>query len=137
MNLDAIQAALDEALPLRSPVYDPTKHPRERIVEMEAHMLKAAHVAGSLYEAKHWLLALEARLRDEWETLTGWDYALTRPRGKATKAEIDQAKAQAAPALFESGRRARHLRESVIDQIQRLEKEGDRMSRAYSMEAGS
>lgn len=137
MNLGEIEGVLGDALPLRSPVYDPTQRPRDRITALEDYMLRTANVCGALYEAKHWLAALEGTLADEWKNLDGWEYALKRPRAKATKVEIDAAKAKASPGLFEAGRTARRLRESVVDQITRLEKEGDRMSRAYSMESGS
>lgn len=137
MNLEEIEKVLAEALPLRSPMLDPTARPRERIGVLEAYMLRTANVSGALYEAKHWLIALEATLADEWKNLQGWEVALKRPRARATKAEIDAAKVQSSPLLWEQGRRTRQLRTSVVDQITRLEKEGDRMSRAYSMESGS
>jgi hypothetical protein len=135
--LDEIEKVLAEALPLRSPMLNPNARPRERISVLEDYMLRTATISGGLYEAKHWLVALEAQLADEWKNLQGWETALRRTRARATKAEIDAAKVQVAPMLWEQGRRTRQLRTSVVDQITRLEKEGDRMSRAYSMESGS
>lgn len=136
MDLPDIEAVLEAALPLRSPVFQPGDTARKKIGELEDYMLKTAHVTGGLVEAKHWLAAVEERLSEEWDALQGWEVALKRPRAKATKQEITVAKMQSAPQLYEAGRKARRLRVSVVDQITRLEREGDRMSRAYTMLSG-
>lgn len=137
MNLEEIEEALSVALPLRSPTFQPDDSARKKIGELEDYMLKSAQICGGLYEAKHWLVVVADRLASEWEHLDGWEYALRRPRAKATKAEVNAAKVKASPELYAAGRRARALRASVMDQITRLEREGDRMSRAYTMLSGS
>lgn len=137
MDLAEIESVLERALPLRSPTLSPDDSGRRKIEVLQDYMLQTATVCGGLYEAKHWLVAVTDRLASEWQNLEGWEVALKRTRAKATKEEIDAAKVQVAPALHAAGRRARHLRASVIDQITRLEREGDRMSRAYTMLSGS
>lgn len=136
MTLEEIEAALAAALSLRSPILAPDDSGRRKIEVLQNYMLLTAHVSGDLVEAKHWLAALIDRLAGQWESLAGWEVALKRPRAKATKAEIDQAKIVVEPQLYAAGRKARALRESVVDQIARLEREERVMSRAYTMLSG-
>lgn len=136
MTLEQIEEALTGALRLRSPVFEPGTAPRAKVSAIEDHMLLSANVNGDLVAARHWLRMLEAKLGDEWEAMTGWEVALRKARNRASKAEINEAKIATAPAKFQAGRKARRLRESVDDQIVRLEREERVCSRAYTMLSG-
>lgn len=137
MDLDAIEAALTHALALRTPLFEPGTSGRVRIAALEDYMLASAHANGDLVEARHWLRETEERLRDEWNNLEGWEVALKgTTRSRATKTDIQQAKIKASPQLFEAGRKATRLRESVVDQIARLEREEKVLSRVYAMISG-
>lgn len=136
MTIEEIEKALSDALSLRSPTFTPDDSSRRKIEALEGYMLQAAQVTGELVEARHWLRLLEVQLADEWETLQGWEVGTSKPRARLTKQDIHEAKIKVAPAKYAAGRHAKMLRESVIDQINRLEREGDRMSRAYTMISG-
>ena len=136
MTLDEIEQVLADALKLRSPVFLGGESGAGRVTVLENYMLKSANINGSLVEARHWLRAIEEKLADEWEGLAGWEVALRRPRAKATKQDIQQAKMAVAPQLFAAGRKAKRLVASVDDQISRLEREERVVSRAYTMIVG-
>ena len=68
--------------------------------------------------------------------LGGWEVALKRPRDRATKAEIEEAKVKVAPQVYAAGREAKQLLDSVDDQISRFEREERVASRAYTMMSG-
>lgn len=136
MDLVAIEAALQTALVLRTPTFPPGARGREKINALEDYMLASASINGDLVEARHWLREIEQKLRDDWESLDGWQVALTGLVSKATKPQIQRAKITVAPQTFEAGRKATRLRESVVDQIARLEREERVMSRVYTMISG-
>lgn len=136
MSLEEIRAALEEALPLRSPRFAPEERPATKIAALEDHMLACAEVNGSLVEARHWLRFLRARLADEWEKLEGWQMATDKARARLTAADINRAKIRVAPTQYEAGREAKRLSESIDDQIVRLEREEKVCSRAYSLISG-
>lgn len=138
MNLAEIEDVLNRALPMRVPG-GPTlgTSARERIAALEDYLLASAHINGELVEARHWLRELESTLTDQWEHLEGWEVGLRRPRAKATKQDIQEAKVRSSPGIFEAGRKARRLRESVVDQIARFEREATIVSRAYTIITGS
>lgn len=135
MNLEQIREVVDRALPLRFPKVDELRG-AEKVAALEDHMLASALISGDLVEARHWLRRLQETLRDEWAHLEGWEVALKRPRDRATKAEIEEAKVKVSPALYAAGREARQLLDSVDDQITRFEREERVASRAYTMMSG-
>lgn len=137
MDLEQIEAVLMVALKLRSPHFAPGHPPRSKIAELEDYLLRSASVNGELVEALHWCREAGVALGDAWEQLEGWEVALRRPRAKATRQEIQAAKMRTSPQLYEAGRKARRLRESLVDQIARLEREERVVSRAYTMVTGS
>lgn len=137
MTLEQIEQVLADALKLRSPVFVGDVSGSGKVALLEDYMLKSANVNGGLVEARHWLRMIEAKLAEEWDSLQGWEVALKRPRAKATKQDVQAAKMVVAPQLFSAGRKAKRLRESVEDQISRLEREGKVCSRAYTMVTGS
>lgn len=137
MDLVAIEAALQAALVLRTPTFQPGARGREKINALEDYMLASASINGDLVEARHWLREIEQKLRDDWDHMQGWEVALTVPASRATKPQIQHAKITVSPQMFEAGRKATRLRESVVDQIARLEREERVMSRVYTMISGA
>lgn len=135
MTLEEIRSTLDRALPMRFPKVDELRGV-EKVAALEDHMLASAVISGDLVEARHWLRRLQQRLRDEWANLEGWEVALKRPRDRATKVEIEEAKVKVSPQLYAAGREAKSLLESVDDQISRFEREERVASRAYTMMSG-
>lgn len=138
MDLERIEAVLDEALELRMPYKrEDDRPPRQKIAELEDHLLRSAHLNGDLVEAQHWLRLLTQTLADQWAALEGWQVALSGVTpAKATKAQVTAAKIQVAPQLHAAGVKAAQLRASVDAQIERLEREERVCSRAYTMMSG-
>lgn len=137
MTLDEIRGELARALPLRTPLFTDDTPPAQKVTALEDYMLTIAEVNGGLVEARHWLRELIEKLGDDWKNLQGWEVALRKPRARATKEDIQAAKVQVAPALYEAGREARKLKSSVEDQIARFEREERVVSRAYTLITGS
>lgn len=136
MSLDEIREVLARALPMRSPTFTQGTPGAGKVPALERHMLAVAEINGELVEARHWLrLTIEA-LGDQWKNLQGWEVALRKPRARATKEDIQAAKAMIAPHLFDAAREARTLKLSVDDQIERFEREERVVSRAYTMVTG-
>jgi hypothetical protein len=139
VDLEQIEEILLAALKLRSPCFTARSGitVREKIAELEDYLLKGAHVNGELVEVRHWLREVEEDLTDQWDGLVGWEINLGSAKViNATKQQILAAKIAAAPQLYAALRKARRLRESVVDQITRLEREEKVMSRAYTMISG-
>lgn len=137
MQLEEIEKALAEALPMRSPVRDPDGTARAHIERLEDYLLRSAQVNGNLAEASHWLRMVEAALSEQWDKLTGWEAALTKPRARWTKQDIHDAKVRVEPVRWAALQQARRLRLSIEEQMGRFEREERVMSRAYTMAAGT
>ena len=137
MTLDEIRAALNRALPMRSPVFAEDTPGGEKVPVLESYMLAVAEVNGELVEARHWLRLLIDDLGERWKNLQGYEVALRKARNRATKEEVHAAKVQIAPQLYDAGREARGLKASVDDQIARFEREERVVSRAYTLITGS
>lgn len=137
MTLEQIEAALDGALPLRIPRFEPGLAARNKVALLEDYMLTSAIANGDLVEARHWLRRLEQDLGDRWDRIEGWEVvAPSKARNKLTVADMERAKRIVEPALFDARRKAQGLRLSIDDQIVRLEREERVCSRAYTMIAG-
>lgn len=137
MNIEQIKACLDDALKLRVPRFAPDFPPARKISALEHYMLQGAHLDAELVASRHWLRAIRVNLSEQWTRLDGWEVATSRPRGRLTTADIEQAKAKVAPALFDAIHEAKRLSESVDDQIARLERDARTCSRVYSMISGT
>lgn len=138
MDIEAIEAALSVALPLRPPRFGPDDAARLKVGRLEDYLLESAYAHAELEEALHWLEALVGELKARVEEMTGWQVAL--PSGKrgerATQQDVLRAKRQLDPVTFDAGARARQLRESVRRQIARFEFEERVVSRAYTLISG-
>lgn len=137
MELSEIRQRLEDALPVRIPLIDPShrKMPRERVEELQDHILKVAWHRAELEEALHWCLEGGKALRRQWDDLQGYQVALG---AKATKDDVERAKRELAPQVWTSLEEARTLTESIKRQITRLGgSDYDAASRVYTMLSGS
>ena len=138
MEIEDIRRVLNEALPLRIPLQDPNAHPRERISELEAYILKCAWHRAELEEALHWTIEIGKRLRLQWDSIEGWQAAA--PRSRPTKDQIDAAKRtiDGDRGTWDALQECRTLVESLKRQIARLGgSDYDAASRAYTLLSGS
>lgn len=137
MTLQEIRKRLEAALPLRIPIIDPSqrKMPRERIEELQDHILKVAYHRAELEEALHYCLEAGKILRRDWDDLQGYQVGLPT---KPTKDDVEKAKRELAPQIWTSLNEARTLTESIKRQITRLGgSDYDAASRVYTMLSGS
>lgn len=141
MDIEDIKGALNRALQLRPPKWDPREPspPREKVAKLEDYLLESAYAAAELEESLHWLNSLVAHFTAKVEQITGYEVALPRkPRDRITQADINTAKRTVDPVTFDAGAEVRQLIESTRRQIERLRFEEQWViSRAYSMISGS
>lgn len=138
MELPEIKRRLDEAMPLRIPLQNPDAHPRERISELEDHILKCAWHRAELEEALHWTIEIGKRLRVQWDGIDGWQVAVRGSR--PTRDQIDAAKRtiDGERGTWDALQECRTLVESLKRQITRLGgSDYDAASRAYTLLSGS
>lgn len=101
----------------------------ERHDAYEEFLLQTAFHQAEL--AQELLAAHDAKviLDDEWEDMTGWE----RHRAGKTDASVDRAKAQANPKLAKARVKAAWLIARLTEQIDRLEGDASKVSRAYAI----
>lgn len=136
MNVQEIRERLDVALKIRVPQFDPSTPAREKISKLEDHLLKCAYHRAELEEALHWLVEAGKKLREEWDSIEGHQAMLRGSR--PTKEQIDNAKRQIKPEVWDSLQELRTLVDSLQRQITRLGgTDYDAVSRAYTLISGS
>lgn len=138
MEIEQIRQALNNALPVRIPLQNPEAHPRERISELENHILLCAWHRAELEEALHWTIEIGKRLRVRWDGIDGWQAAV--PRSRPTKDQVDAAKRiiDGDRGTWDALQECRALVESLKRQITRLGgSDYDAASRAYTLLSGS
>jgi hypothetical protein len=136
MDLIEVKRRLESALPLRIPLYDPNAEPRERITQLEDHILKVAWHRAELEEALYWTMEAGKVLRARWDGVRGYEVAVRGSR--PTKEQIEAAKAEIDPDTYGALTEARFLVESLKRQIIRLGgSDFDAASRAYTMLNGA
>ena len=136
MDLKEIESLLDDAMEMRVP--RETDRGRERIEALESYLLDVVYMNAELVEARHHLREATSALEAEWARLEGWEMHMgNKPRARWTKPEMQAAKLKANRPLYEAGRKAGRLRQSVDDQIERFEREERNISRLYTMISGS
>lgn len=137
MTLPEIRKVLEAAMPIRIPIIDPTNRVsgRERVDQLQEHILTCAFHRAELEEALHWCLESGKSLRRQWDDLQGYQVGLS---SRPTKDDVDRAKRELAPDVWKGLDEARTLTESIKRQISRLGgSDYDAASRVYTMLSGS
>lgn len=133
MDLDEARRRLDDALKVRIPVFDPDEHPGVKITKLENHILQVAWHRGELEEALHWVMEAGKVLRAQWSGIEGYEAALGSRASRATKEDVERAKATMEPEMWTGLEEARFLMRSLERQIARLGgSDYDAASRAYT-----
>lgn len=124
---------LAAAAKLRMPRIPREQGARARIEALEDYLLETAWHQGELSEARLLLYDSLRTVDQEWEQLAGWE---PFRRGK-TDASIDHAKAQLRPELAQARSQAKYLIARLTEEIDRLERDATKASRAYTLATGS
>ncbi len=134
MNVEDIDPIIKAASRLRMPVLDPTTNPGLKISKLEEYMLQVAYHRGDLEEAIGWVLEAKHSARRTLDDLVGWDLHL---RGDRTQENVLAAKAKISPEAVAVIRDADYYLERLKRQVNRLERDHDATSRAYTLVTGS
>ena len=133
MSVQERSGTLFAAAALRVPRLESGASPRERIEALETYLLDVAHMQGELEQARLDTHDALRHVEGEWEDLQGWEMLR---RGK-TDRSIDDAKRQLRPELWDAICKARWLIARLTEQIERLERDATKVSRAYTLMTGS
>lgn len=139
--MDAAEAkkVLFNAAELRVPYFDKEEATSAKIAKLEDFALDAANWRGDLESARLWMSDVLHTFTVEWSKLDGWEVSL--PGGKrrkdATKDDITEAKRQVRPDLWGNISDLKHLIAQLSNQIRRIEKDEDRVSRVYTFLTGN
>jgi hypothetical protein len=128
-----ISDALATSKGLRVPVFEKGVAPRAKIEQLESYLLLSAFTQGELSEQRLDALVALQEFGREWDHLDGWQ-ALKRTR---TEAAVEDAKRQLNPVLFDQKRDLEWTIKRLSEEIERLERDATKISRAYSMITGT
>lgn len=135
MTYEEVQEVVAEIAAVHLPEMPADMTAKVKIEVLENHLLYTARARGILEEARLPLEDQYEEIDDQWKKLTGWEMFLNgRPKSNT---DIDEAKRQLNPKLFEERRLCIKLLRQVGNQIRRLEKDDAVASRAYTMLTGS
>lgn len=124
---------LTTALSLRVPVFEKDAGSATKIAGLEDYLLLSAYTVGEMHEERaHLELELKGLSRD-WSQLVGWE---PLARGK-TDTAAEAAKAQLRPDLHDEMEDLRHWIKQLNREIDRLDNEAKKVSRAYTLITGS
>lgn len=128
-----ISEALVQSARLRMPRYERPIQPKVLTEKLLEYTLDTAFHQGQLAHERLEIYAQLHALEQEWEDLEGWQGLV---RGKTDKAVL-VAKRQVNPDLYGRVRAARWLVARLTDEIERLERDSIKASRAYSILSAS
>jgi chromosome segregation ATPase len=125
--------AVTEAAKLELALVPRELGPRARVEALEDHILVTANAQAGLGRARLEVHDQLRLLEEEWDHLEGWEMA----RRTRTNAGVEDAKRQLKPALYDGIKRARWLVKRLTEQIDRLEGDFQKCSRAYTIATGA
>jgi len=128
-----ISTALETSKGLRMPVFERGTGPRVKIDELETYLLLTAWQQGELSEERLDALVTLKEIDHQWDHLDGWQ-GLRRTR---TEAAVEDAKRQLRPDLYDQKRDLEWTIKRLSEEIERLERDSTKVSRAYSMMTGT
>lgn len=127
-----ISSALQLASALRVPVFQRGTAVREKIDALEEYMLLSSYQAGELHEERLTRYREVAEVESEWAEMTGYEML---QRGKTDTAR-EEAKKQLRPELWDILREQRWHVARLTEEIDRLDRDANRVSRAYTIMTG-
>lgn len=117
---------------LRVPVFQRGTAPRQRVDALEEFLLLSAFHQGNMSEERLGLFDELRDLEDEWEVVADWE----EHRVGTTIASIDEAKKVVRPRLWQEIRLKRWQVKRLTEEIDRLERDATKVSRAYTLISG-
>lgn len=145
MDPDRAREILFEASRLRVPKLRqkaegdlPPHTQHEKVHLLECFCVDAARWRSYLEEARLWMDEAAHRVSLDWQALEGWEEHLAegkKPK-EATKEVISEAKRKKDPDLWRSVHNSKKLVSQLSDQIRRIEKDEERVSRLYTFITG-
>lgn len=130
-----IPDSLAIARKLRVPVFERGVAARTRVDALESFMLLSAFQQGEMSEERLDLLDELRDLELEWRKVPAEEWA--QHRVGTTLGSIEEAKAVVRPALHETLVDKRWQIKRLTEEIDRLERDATKVSRAYTMIQGS
>lgn len=128
-----ISEALRISSTLRCPVFEKGTAASTKIDELESYLLLTAFHQGELSAERLELREELDGLRHTWDHLQGWE---VHRRGK-TDASIDTAKRIVRPELYDEIKDRENRIARLGEEIERLERDSVKVSRAYTFITGS
>lgn len=139
MDADRANEVLFAGARLRVPAFDQGASTTAKVGMLEDYAIDAARDRGELEEARLWMSEVLHTFTVEWAKLEGWEMNIpgSKRRKDATKDDITEAKRMARPDLWENISDIKHLVSQLSNQIRRIEKDEDRVSRIYTFLTGN
>lgn len=117
------------------PVFARGTTPSAKIVELEEYLLLSASVQGDLTEERFDWMSRLVPVEDEWEHLPQEEWGhLRRTR---TETAVMHAKRVARPELYDDIQDMKWMIKRLTEEIDRMERDATKCSRAYTMITGS
>lgn len=116
---------------LRVPLFKADTGRQEKIGQLEDYMLLSAYYLGEVQAerlAAHQALAVAL---EEWAEVTTWETG-----GRKTDKGVEDAKRQMAPETWTTITRTRWRVERLSEEIERLDRDATKVSRAYTLITG-
>lgn len=129
-----ISDALTTSKQMRMPRFEHGVAPRVKIDELESYLLNTAFVQAELAEERLDALVTLQELSRSWDHLDGWQ-ALRR--NTRTEKSVEDAKRQVDPRLYDQIKDLEWTIKRLSEEIERLERDASKASRAYSMMTGT
>lgn len=127
--------ALEKSKKMRVPTFEHGTSPRQKIDQLETYLLDSAAVQGDLTEERlDWMVRL-VPLEHEWDHIPEDEWAhLRRTR---TETAVKHAKRIARPQLYDEIQGIEWMAKRLTEEIDRMERDASKCSRAYTMLTGS
>lgn len=124
---------LAESLKMRVPRFTQEDTVGTKVARYEDYMMETAFVEGELTEERVQQLLRKAPLKHRWDHMQGWDHLV---KGR-TEGAVTRAKAQVNPLLYDELEEIDWLVKRLSEEIDRMQRDAAKCSRAYTMLTGS
>lgn len=117
---------------LRVPLFKPDTPRSERVNQLEDYMLLSAYWLGECHSERLESYQELGRLEEQWGEVTTWDLG-----SRVTQAQVEEAKRNVDPECWTSMKRARWRVDRLSEEIERLDRDATKVSRAYTLITGT
>lgn len=128
-----LPSSLTTSIGLRMPVFADGTSATDKLGQLESYLLLTAYTQGELSECRLEWLSSKIALQDEWAHLTGWE-DLRRTR---TETAVTHAKRMLRPDLYDALEDHDWMIKRLTEEVDRMERDSVKASRAYTFITGS